>query len=189
MRLTKHDWRMNALYKKWELYLYRLFKLGGFIQSELNFTRINAPEPEDYLDKTGYNGITRIPPNPFIDRDEEIFLMFYEHLVNMNFKENEKGMGNLFKEIWFRIEEIKSFLGITIGTRYIGEPDEEKRLCNEIYWYTQYPEAGSQLYRLVFGDVDKNKIDLIAFRRFLKDRRPVNNIWKTIQIYYPKFKK
>jgi len=184
-RLTKFDWRLAALYKKWELYLFRLFKLADYVENSLRFTRISGPEPEEYLNPNGFESdVLRIPPSPFIDRDEDVFYMFFDHLLDLNFPDNEKGSRALFLEIWDRIKIIKEFLGITIGTQYVGEQSEEKRLCNEIYWYMKYPDQASTLHRLVLGDSKKYKQDLIAFNRFLKDRRSIKDV-KSVKVYYP----
>ena len=172
-KLNNYEWRLNALYKKWELYLYRLFKLGQYVEESIKFPRLGGPELEELLNSEGYSSdFITIPPNPFLDKDEDVFLMFYDHFENLQFKENEVGFRDLLFTIWDRIKEIKAFLGITKGTRYIGEEREEWRLCNELEWFLKYPENAPMIYKLILGT---NEESLLSFRKFLMDRRRIKN--------------
>ena len=104
--------------------------------------------------------------------------MFYKKwLGNLSkcYSEKEKSIRRFFKEVWERIGEVKTFVGITRNTRYIGESESEKRLCNEIDIYMDYPEAVSPISRLVLGN-NENFEALKSFQRLLKDREPVKGI-------------
>ena len=99
--------------------------------------------------------------------------MFFNYFESQG--ETNKDFRKLHQEIWERIGIIKSFLGITKNTRYIGEEQAEKRLCNEIDVYAKYPEALSPIHRIVLGDnTDLEKLE--QFKRFLTDRRKVRSV-------------
>jgi len=171
-KLNHYEWRLNALYKKWELYLYRLFKLAQYVEETIKYPRLGGPEIEELLAENGYTSeLITIPPNPFIDKDEDIFIMFYDYLSDLQFRENDAGFRDLLFTIWHQIGDIKTFLGITKGTRYIGEEREEWRLCNELEWYLKYPENAPMIYKLILGT---NEDSLLSFRRFLMDRRRIS---------------
>ena len=170
-KLNSYDWRLSALYKKWELYLYRLFKLARYVEETIKYPRIGGPEIEELLQTKGYSSdLINIPPNPFLDKDDDIFLTAYDYFADLHFKENDAGFKNLLLVIWDRIREIKALVGITKGTRYIGEEREEWRLCNELEWYLKYPESAPMIYRLVLGT---NEESILSFRKFLMDRRRI----------------
>lgn len=167
--------RIDSLYKKWELYLIRLFQLAKYIENQLRFRRISGPDMESILSKSGCETYVIIPPNPFSIReeDEEIFFMLFDYFECIN--ESEKYLRLLLKDIWLRVGIIKDFLGITKNTRYIGEEQAEKRLCNEIDVYAKYPDALTPLHKLILGD-NKNDKKLESFKRFLTDRRKIKGI-------------
>lgn len=170
------DGFLNSLYKKWELYLYRLFQIAKYMENTIKFSRISGPDISEVLDPKGCSkSIVRIPPNPFWIRedDKKMFLMIYEPLECRS--EKDKVLREFFLEVWIRIGEVKKFIGITRNTRYIGENDSEKRLCNEVDIYMKYPEAVSPITRLVLGD-NENIETLRSFQRLLKDREPVKGI-------------
>jgi len=170
------DGFLDSLYKKWELYLFRLFQIAKYIENHMKFTRISAPDIQDVIDPKGSNlSFIRIPPNPFWIRedDKRVFLMFFDELECND--EKDKTLRRSLREVWDRIGTVKTFLGITRNTRYIGENESEKRLCNEIDIYVKYPEAVSPITRLVLGD--NENIDILkSFQRLLKDREPVRGI-------------
>ncbi len=166
------EWRYNGYYKKWELYLFRLFKLADYVESILRLHRLNAPIPEDFLDPEGFedDGII-IPPNSFLfETDDLVFFQYYEDLSDFEYKDTDKDLKKLLYEIWERINGIKIFLGITKGTRYIGEEREEWRLINELNWYIKYPDSAPLIYRVILGDPIKEEKILRKFKNFLKDR-------------------
>jgi len=170
------DGLIDSLYKKWELYLYRLFQIAKYMENSIKFSRISGPNMSEVLDPRGCTkSIVRIPPNPFWMRedDKKIFLMVYKPLECIG--EKEKALREFFLEVWERIGEVKKFIGITRNTRYIGENDSEKRLCNEIDIYMKYPEAMLPITRLVLGD-NENIESLRSFQRLLKDREPVKGV-------------
>lgn len=170
------DGFLDSLYKKWELYLYRLFQIAKYMENNIKFSRISGPDISEVLDPKGCTkSIIRIPPNPFWIRedDKKMFLMVYEPLECRG--EKDKALREFFLEVWIRIGEVKRFIGITRNTRYIGENDSEKRLCNEVDIYMKYPEAVSPITRLVLGD-NENIENLRSFQRLLKDREPVRGI-------------
>jgi len=167
--------RIDSLYKKWELYLIRLYQLSKYVENQIKFRRISGPDIENILSKSGCETYVVIPPNPFTIReeDEEVFLMFFDYLEAHG--ESDKDYRKLHEEIWERIGIIKDFLGITKNTRYIGEEQAEKRLCNEIDIYIKYPESLSPLHRIILGDnTDLDNLD--QFKRFLTDRRRIKNV-------------
>lgn len=166
------EWKVNAYYKKWELYLYRLFKLADYVESFLRIHRLNAPSSEEILDPNGYeDNSTRIPPNPFLmEKDDDMFFWCYDDLIDLNFSDTDKDNIKLLREIWERIKEIKTWLGITKGTRYVGEEREEWRLINELNWYMKYPDSAPMMYHAVLGDPVKEEVMLKKFKNFLKDR-------------------
>jgi len=170
------DGFLDSLYKKWELYLFRLFQIAKYMENRLKFSRISGPDIDVVLDPKGCSkSLVRIPPNPFWIRedDKEIFLLVFDLLECRN--ENDKTLRGFFKEVWLRIGDVKRFIGITRNTRYIGENESEKRLCNEIDIYMKYPEAVSPITRLTLGDSDNIEV-LRSFQRLLKDREPVRGI-------------
>lgn len=170
------DGFLDSLYKKWELYLYRLFQIAKYMENSIKFSRISGPDISEVLDPKGCTkSIVRIPPNPFWIRedDKKMFLMIYEPLECRS--EKDKTLREFFLEVWIRIGEVKRFIGITRNTRYIGENNSEKRLCNEVDIYMKYPEAVSPITRLVLGD-NENIENLRSFQRLLKDREPVKGI-------------
>lgn len=175
-KIKVFDGLYESLYKKWELYLFRLFQLARWVETHLRVSRISGPDIEEILDPHGCEkSVIRIPPNPFWIRDDDrrVFLMFYETLYCHSL--NEKDMRQLFSEIWERIGEMKRFIGITRNTQYIGVNEAEKRLVNEVDVFIKFPSAVSPIHRLVFGnDVDVDT--LRSFQRFLKDREPVRGI-------------
>lgn len=180
-KIKVFDGFLESLYKKWELYLFRLFQLARFIESNLKITQISAPDISEILNPLGCTkSLIRIPPNPFWIRedDRKVFLMFYSLFECRSMK--EKDLRKLLGDVWERIGEIKKFVGITKNTQYIGEPDAEKRLVNEIDVYIKYPEALTPLHKIVLGD-NKNIELLRSFQRFLKDREPVRGIISTSQ--------
>ena len=79
MRINKSEWFFTGFYKKWELYLYRLFKLADYIESLLRIYRLNSPLLEDLLIPEGFEANSvRIPPNPFLmGIDDEVFFIYY----------------------------------------------------------------------------------------------------------------
>ena len=184
MRKLINEWRYNGFYKKWELYLFRLFKLAEYIESSLRSYKIDAPLLDDLLIPEGYeNTSIRIPPNPFLmGNDDTVFFTYYEDLIDLNFTDTDKSSIKLLKEIWKRIGGIKTFLGITKGTRYVGEEREEWRLINEIDWYILYSEYAPMLYRAILGDAVKEEIILKKFKNFLRDRSRIKGT-KSLRYY------
>lgn len=184
MRINNSEWFFTGFYKKWELYLYRLFKLADYIESLLRIYRLNSPLLENLLIPEGFEANSvRIPPNPFLmGNDDEVFFMYYEDLIDLGFKDNDKDTKRLLGEIWKRIGEIKLFLGITKGSRYVGEEREEWRLINELDWYIEYPERAPMIYSVILGDPTKEKVMLKKFKNFLKDRNRVKGI-KSLRYY------
>ncbi len=184
VRASKSDWKYNGFYKKWELYLFRLFKLANYVESSLRLHKLNAANLDDILTPEGYeDNLVVIPPNPFLmGNDDEIFFMYYEDLIDLNFVDSDKGNRKLLEEIWKRISEIKTFLGITKGTRYVGEEREEWRLINEINWYIEYSEYASMMYRVILGDVEKEEKMLLKFKNFLRDRSRIRGT-KSLRYY------
>jgi len=178
------EWKYNGYYKKWELYLFRLFKLASYVESVLRFLKFNAPTSEKLLIPEGYDdGSIRIPPNPFLmGNDDEIFFMYYEDLIDLGFKDSNKENIRLLSEVWKRIKEIKVFLGITKSTRYVGEEREEWRLVNELDWYLEYSESAPMMYNVILGDPEKEKVILIKFKNFLRDRSRIKGI-KSLKYY------
>ncbi len=176
MSIKIFDGFLDSLYKKWELYLLRLFQVAKYMENQIKFARISGPDISEVLDPKGCNtSFTRIPPNPFWIResDKTVFLMFYDPLECIN--EKDKTIKVFFRGVWERIGEVKTFIGITRNTRYIGENESEKRLCNEIDIYMKFPEAVSPITRLVLGDPENIEI-LRSFQRLLKDRERVKGI-------------
>jgi len=141
----------DNLYKKWELYLYRLFQIARYIEPMLRFARINMPPIDEVLHPEGYDGHVRIPPNPFTlnPDDYQVFLMFMDELEIPD-KENDKSLKLVLKEVWDRINGIKIWLGMTKFTRYKGEEDSNRRLINEISLYIKYPDHCDVIYRIMF---------------------------------------
>jgi len=184
MRVNRSEWLFTGYYKKWELYLFRLFKLADYIESSLRSYKINTPQLEDVLTPAGYEDDSIIiPPNPFLmGNDDEIFFMYYKDLIDLNFGDTNKGSIELLRIIWKRIGEIKTFLGITKGTRYIGEEREEWRLINELDWYITYPESAPMMYHAILGDPEKEKVILLKFKNFLRDRNRIKGI-KSLKYY------
>lgn len=181
-KIKVFDGLFDSLYKKWELYLFRLFQIARYIESRIKFSRINEPEIKDFLSSEGYEGgLVRIPPNPFWLRDDDktMFMVVYDPLELRS--EKEKDLREFFRGIWERIGEVKTFVGITRNTRYIGESISDKRLCNEIDIYTKYPDACSPIHKVVLGD-PKNIEVLKSFQKLLKDRDPVKGV-KSYQQY------
>ena len=175
MRIKIYDGFFDSLYKKWELYLFRLFKLAIYCENSIKFRRISDPPLNEILNPKGYKGeILRIPPNPFFIKkeDRKIFEMFYEPLSSES--DDEKGIRKLLKNIWIRIGEIKEFLGIIKNTRYIGESNPDKRLVNEIDIYMRFPESKQALIKLMFGGISIEEYK--SFQRLLKDREPIKGI-------------
>lgn len=142
----------DNLYKKWELYLYRLFQIAKYVEPLLSFARINAPPIDEILDPNGYDGFVRIPPNPFILNKDDywVFEMFMGE-IEIPKKETDKTLKLLLEEVWRRINDIKTWLGMTKFTRYKGEVDSNKRLVNEINIYIKYPMHCDVIYRVMFG--------------------------------------
>ena len=184
MKKLPSEWVFAGYYKKWELYLYRLFKLAHYIESTLRSYKLNTPALEDILTPAGYEDDTiRIPSNPFLmGNDDQVFFMYYKDLVDLNFADTNKGSKELLIETWIRIGDIKTFLGITKGTRYIGEEREEWRLINELDWYLIYSEYAPMIYHVILGDPDKEKIMLLKFKNFLRDRNRIKGI-KSLKYY------
>ena len=114
--------------------------------------------------------------------DDTVFFTYYEDLIDLNFTDTNKSSIKLLKEIWKRIGEIKTFLGITKGTRYVGEEREEWRLINEIDWYILYSEYAPMLYRAILGDAVKEEIILKKFKNFLRDRSRIKGT-KSLRYY------
>lgn len=171
----------DSLYKKWELYLVRLFQIAKYVEDQIKFPKLSAPDMEEVLNPEGYNGYIRIPPNPFFvkDEDNDVFFMFFDHL---ECRDDDKALKRFFVEVWERIGIIKRFLGITRNTRYIGEPLADKRLVNEIDVYLKYPDSCSSLHTLILGRCPESKHeydDFLAlmrqFKNFLLDREPINS--------------
>jgi len=171
----------DSLYKKWELYLIRLFQIAKYLENHIKFPKISSPVIKEILDEKGYNGYIRIPPNPFYlkDSDAEVFDMFFGEFDIQ--KEDDKSMKKLFIDVWERIGIIKRFLGITRNTRYMGEPEADKRLVNEIDVYIKYPESCSPIHALILGKHPTDKSESVDFiylmtqlQNFLLDRDPVN---------------
>lgn len=179
--MKKYDGLCESLYKKLELYLYRLFCLEKYVEEIVKYPVINMPRIEEVIDPKGHNGeYVRIPPNPFTMRgeDEDIFYTMFEDLYCRS--ENDRDIKELFIEIWKRIGEVKKFVGITRNTRYCGEAKADKRLVNEIDLYIKFPEVMPSIYAVVFGNIPEDEHqrktyikDLRAFQHFLKDREPV----------------
>lgn len=170
------DGFLDSLYKKWELYLFRLFQIAKYMENRIKFSRISGPDIEEIVDPKGCKtSLIRIPPNPFWIREDDkiMFLLIYDPLECRG--EKDKVLREFFKEVWKRIGEVKTFIGITRNTRYIGENESEKRLCNEVDIYMKYPEAVSPITRLVLGDSENIEV-LRSFQRLLKDREPIRGI-------------
>lgn len=184
MRINKSEWIFNGYYKKWELYLFRLFKLANYTEAILRIHRLNAPLLDDLLTPEGFEANSvRIPPNPFLmGNDDKIFFMYYQDLIDLGFTDSNKDNKRLLSEIWKRINEIKTFLGITKGTRYVGEERVEWRLINELDWYIEYPECAPMIYSVILGDPEKEKVMLRKFKNFLRDRSKIKGI-KSLRYY------
>lgn len=178
------EWKYNGYYKKWELYLFRLFKLADYVESILRIHRLNAPIPDDFLDPEGFkDNKIRIPPNPFLfGSDDLFFFQFYDDLSELHYSDTDKDYKKLLHEIWNRINKIKAFLGITKGTRYVGEEREEWRLINELNWYIKYPDSAPLVYRVILGDPIKDEDVLKKFKNFLKDRSRIKGT-KSLKYY------
>jgi len=178
------EWKVNGYYKKWELYLFRLFKLADYVESILRIHRLNAPLPEEFLDPEGFeDNSVRIPPNPFLmENDDTWFFGFYDDLIDLGFKDRDKDNIELLREIWRRIGEVKSWVGITKGTRFVGEEREEWRLINELNWYLKYPESAPMMYRAILGNPEKEEVILKKFKNFLKDRGRIKGT-KSLKYY------
>ena len=170
------DGFLDSLYKKWELYLFRLFQIAKYVENRFKFSRISDLDIEEIIDPKGCStSIIRIPPNPFWIREDDktVFLLIFDLFECRS--EKDKGLRELLREVWLRIGDVKKFVGITRNTRYIGENEAEKRLCNEVDIYMSYPDAVSPITRLVLGD--NNNIELLtSFQRLLKDREPIRGI-------------
>lgn len=184
MKRLPNEWRWTGYYKKWELYLFRLFKLADYIESILRIHRLNAPPPEEFLNPQGFeDGLVRIPCNPFLMGDDDsTFFAYYDDLIEMGFKDTFKDYQRLLKELWKRMGEIKEFLGIVKGTRYIGEEREEWRLVNELDWYIEYSDYAPMMYRVILGDPKKELETLKKFKNFLRDRNEIKGI-KSLKYY------
>ncbi len=178
------EWRYNGYYKKWELYLFRLFKLADYVESILRLHRLNAPEPKAFLEPEGYkDGSVIIPPNPFLfETDDLVFFQYYDDLSDFGYNDTDKDYKKLLREIWDRIAGIKRFLGITKGTRYIGEEREEWRLINELNWYIKYPDSAPMIYRVILGDPIKSESMINKFKNLLKDRGRIRGT-KSLKFY------
>lgn len=177
MKILQEEWKQNAIYKRWELYLYRLFKLAEYLETTLKLYRLNAPPLEEILDPNGYDdGSIRIPPNPFIRRDENVFLIFYDHFIDYGYSEKEKDRRDLYFDVWDRLSDLKVLLGITKGTRFLGEEKEEGRLFNELSLYIDFYEDAPMIHRIVLGDPSKYKKDILRFKKFLGDRRYIKGV-------------
>lgn len=162
--------KLNSLYKKWELYLYRLFCLGKWMQEEIRIQRITGPNYINVCDPYGYDGeMMRVPPNPFYlkEEDKEIFHLVYEHPIHL-LKDTIEAVKYNQREVWRRIREVKLWLGITRNTRFIGEKKADTRLCEELEVFLQYPD-NFPIHKIMFGDDDLALIR--AFQNFLRDRR------------------
>lgn len=194
--MKKYKGLFDSIYKKWELYLFRLFQLERHVENLKKFMRFDAPLIEDVLDPAGFfEGDIRIPPNPFImnDDDEKVFYLVFDDLECRGDK--DKHIDQLFHSIWDRIGHVKRFLGITRNTRFCGEEQAEKRLLNELDVFLQYPEASPVIYSVIFGavpdndkDMDKYYAMISAFKEFLKDRDPIGNgRVKSYANYWKKF--
>jgi hypothetical protein len=192
----------DNLYKRWELYLFRLFQIARYIEPILKFNRINIPPLEEVLDPKGYNGYVRIPPNPFFlnEGDYKVFKMFMDD-IKIPKKEDDKHFRELLKEVWKRINEIKLWLGMSKFTRYKGEKDSNRRLVNEIDLYIKYPLHSDMLYRVVFDippeepkknstseerhkyklQMEEYELQLKQFKNLLLDRN-INGI-KSCELY------
>ena len=178
------EWRYNGYYKKWELYLFRMFKLAEYVESMLRFHKLDAPIPDEFLDPEGFkDNSTIIPPNPFLfETDDMVFFQYYEDLSDLNYKDTDKDYKKLLNEIWERINGIKEFLGITKGTRYVGEEREEWRLINELNWYIKYPDSAPMMYKVILGDPIKEESVLRKFKNLLKDRGRIKGT-KSLKYY------
>lgn len=173
--------KINSLYKKWELYLFRLFKIAKFCEKELHIMRINMPEYNEILDPEGYDGdFGKIPPNPFFFRedDKEFFLSFYSTLSVRNDTSDE--LKYIQHEVWRRMGEIKNFLGMTINTRFVGEAFVEKRLCEEIDLFVRHQDY-FPLHKIMFSNIDAEEIR--AFQKFLRDKRRIDGVYSVEQYY------
>ena len=100
----------------------------------------------------------------------------------MDYKDRDKDKIHLLHEVWKRINEIKIFLGITKGTRYVGEEREEWRLINDLNWYMKYPDSAPMMYRAILGDPVKEELILKKFKNFLKDRAYIKGT-KSLRYY------
>ena len=114
--------------------------------------------------------------------DDQVFFMYYEDLIDLGFKDTNKDNLRFLRVIWKRIRDIKVFLGITKGTRYVGEEREEWRLINELDWYIEYPECAPMLYSVILGDPKKEKHIIMRFKNFLRDRSRVKSV-KSLKYY------
>jgi len=111
-----------------------------------------------------------------------MFLWCYDDLIDLGFKDRDKDYINLLREIWIRIGEVKKWLGITKGTRYMGEGREEWRLINELNWYMKYPDSAPLVYSAILGDPIKEEFVLNKFKNFLKDRGRIKGT-KSLKYY------
>ena len=184
MRRNKSEWIFNGYYKKWELYLFRLFKLADYVEGSLRIHRLNAPDINEVIIPEGYeSNSVRIPPNPFLmGNDDQVFFMYYEDLIDLGFKDTNKDNLRFLRVIWKRIRDIKMFLGITKGTRYVGEEREEWRLINELDWYIEYSEYAPMMYAVVLGNPEKEEVIIKKFKNFLRDRSRIKGV-KSLKYY------
>lgn len=163
------------VYDKFELYLFRLFRIAQYCENNLNFTLKGDPEIREALDgEYGCKkGFTKIPPNPFLFREEDknIFNMFFDRLECES--NNNRDIRQLLREVWHRINIIKKMLGMTKYSRFRGKKKQEERLLNKIDLYIRFPESFNNLYHIILGDDEEV---LRVFQYFLKDVSPNTGI-------------
>ena len=81
----------DSLYKKWELYLIRLFQLSKTVENLIKWRRITGPSIEKILNDKGCDDFFKIAPNPFLinEYESEIFYIVFEEDFYCE-SENEK---------------------------------------------------------------------------------------------------
>lgn len=170
--------KFEALYKKWELYLFRLFKLANSVENKRKFP-IKDVGKDELLDPKGCKkSAINIPTNPFIitEEDHEVFKAFFTHLKDVDFeaRDDEEYWKKLHKRIWLRMGRIKHFLGIEANTRICGQNKSNSRLLNEIDVYLFNPQAVPPLHKAILGTGDESFLK--SFQKFLKDRSKITGL-------------
>ena len=176
--------KLNQLYRKLELYLYRLFCITEILESYIRGKTIGEPdEILEIFDPKGYNSdYIYIPINPFYDnkKDQQIFETAYPK--NIEISTREKDIKKAFEEVWHRINEIRAWIGITEHMRYVGERNAENRLLVTLERYVKNYENGqgssmtfqNQLESRIIINSDIKKLK--KFAGFLKKRKRFTDV-------------